>query len=81
MASDGPLTLDRTEGTTPQGFSITPADFGSMTITLLGPLGDGVITVTATSPAHTLNAIQTIDVAFVGRAVARHQVFLPLIVK
>lgn len=79
--SAGPLTLDRTEGVTPQGLAVAPADFGSLTITLLGPLGDGVITVTAASPAQTLNATQTINVAFVGRAVARHQVFLPLITK
>ncbi len=80
-ASDGPFSLNRAEGVTPQSFSVAPPDFGSLTITLLGPLADGVITVTATSPAQTLHAIQTIDVAFVGRAVARHQVFLPLITK
>jgi hypothetical protein len=79
--SSGPLTLDRTEGTTPQGIAVTPADFGSMTITIIGPLADGVITVTATSPTQTLYATQTIDVAFVGRAVALHQAFLPLIMK
>jgi len=79
--SDGPLTLDRTEGATPQGFTVTPPDFGSMTITIIGPLADGVITVTATSPAQTLNATQTIDVAFVGKAIALNQAFLPLIMK
>jgi len=79
--SDGPLTLDRTVGATPQGFTVAPPDFGSMTITLIGPLADGVITVTATSPTQTLYATQTIDVAFVGRAVALHQAFLPLIMK
>lgn len=79
--SDGPFSLSHAEGATPQSFSVAPPDFGSLTITLLGPLADGVITVTATSPAQTLHAIQTIDVAFVGRAVAQHQTFLPLIIK